>query len=62
MVSTVAGSEELGVADGVQMLAQFTNPSRVCLDANGDYIVRDGHGLRRVTPQGSVSLMHACYE
>ncbi|GAB4216001.1 MAG: hypothetical protein OHK0012_17310 [Synechococcales cyanobacterium] len=62
MVSTLAGSGTIGTADGIGVLAQFTNPVNVVVDAIGTVFVADFSDdnpgrIRAVTPEGVVSTL-----
>ena len=59
-VTTLAGSAGLnGVTDAVGALARFNYPSGVAVDFSGTVYVADtlSHTIRRITPDGSVSLL-----
>jgi DNA-binding beta-propeller fold protein YncE len=60
-VTTLAGSQARGTADGTGTAAQFDNPVGVAVAANGDLVVTEYEGkrVRRVTPQGATSLIFA---
>jgi hypothetical protein len=55
-VSTVAGTGVEGYADGASNAAQFSEPSGVAVDGEGNILVADrGNGLvRMITPSGEV--------
>ncbi|MCE3606533.1 DPP IV N-terminal domain-containing protein [Massilia sp. P8910] len=64
VVSTLAGVSEqvcwlgagvLPTHDGAGAQALFTRPAEIVLDVNGDYLVIEQLGIRRVTPAGVVS-------
>lgn len=56
-VVTVAGSAVAGFLDGNGALAQFSSPSAVAVDGNGNILVadRDNHRLRTINSLGVVS-------
>lgn len=56
-VSTLAGGETPGFADGRGAIARFDNPSGMLIDRAGNVYVsdRDNHSIRMVTPEGVVS-------
>ncbi|UOD28527.1 hypothetical protein INH39_24190 [Massilia violaceinigra] len=64
VVSTLAGTVEavcqsgtgrIGSGDGAGAQAFFDRPAEIALDVNGDYLVLEYAGIRRVTPAGVVS-------
>ena len=59
MVSTVAGSAEVGYHDGLGTEAKFFWPWGIACDADGNIYVADkyNHVIRRVTPEGMVSTV-----
>ncbi len=59
IVSTFAGSGVAGYADGIGTSAQFSNPSDVEVDAEGNLYVSEHHGnrIRKITPAGEVSIL-----
>ena len=59
IVSIFAGSGVAGYADGIGTLAQFSNPSDVEVDAEGNLYVSEHHGnrIRKITPAGEVSIL-----
>lgn len=60
-VSTLAGSSMAGEVDGTGSGAEFTNPTGIALDAQGNLVVTDydGSTVRRVTPAGVVTTLAA---
>ncbi|MEB3195656.1 MAG: hypothetical protein VKP62_00480 [Candidatus Sericytochromatia bacterium] len=58
VVSTLAGGRS-GAGDGAGALASFQTPSDLTRDAEGLLYVadRDGHRIRRITPQGVVTTI-----
>ena len=58
-VSTLAGSDSTGYADGADTSASFFHPEGITLDAAGNVYVADaGNNLiRKVTPGGTVSTL-----
>jgi DNA-binding beta-propeller fold protein YncE len=60
-VTTLAGSDVAGSADGTGATAQFSNPVSVALDANGLLWVAeyDGNRIRTVTAEGDAATVFA---
>jgi sugar lactone lactonase YvrE len=60
-VTTLAGSDTEGTADGTGAAAQFSNPTGLALDTSGDLIVADYDSgrVRRVTTAGVVTTIGA---
>jgi sugar lactone lactonase YvrE len=56
-VSTFAGSNIQGHADGVGAAAQFIYISDIVIDDKGNLYVTDDHRIRKITPQGVVSTI-----
>ena len=54
MVTTLAGSESFGYADGKGSLASFFGPQGVAVDPHGNVIVADTNNnrIRMVSPAG----------
>lgn len=59
-VTTLAGSDEGGFADGAATQARFGSPMGLTIDADGSVLVADAanRSIRRVTPQGAVSTLY----
>ncbi|MES2947189.1 MAG: hypothetical protein V4858_01485 [Pseudomonadota bacterium] len=59
LVSTLAGGNGPGSADGTGAAAKFTEPRAVALDAAGNVYVTDymNHTVRKVTPAGVVTTL-----
>ncbi len=59
IVSTVAGANFLGFADGASATAVFAFPFGVAIDASGNIIVADtnNHRIRSIAPNGIVSTI-----
>jgi sugar lactone lactonase YvrE len=58
-VEIVAGSGEVGHADGASKQAKFTYPHSLTMDAKGNLYVGeyDGHRVRKITPDGNVTTL-----
>ena len=58
-VTTLAGTNTAGCADGVGSAALFNTPSGVAVDGEGNILVTDSanHTLRRITPAGVVTTL-----
>jgi len=58
-LSTLAGSETAGFADGIGNVAQFDSPMGVAIDASNNIYVADffNHCIRKITPAGEVSTL-----
>ena len=59
VVTTVAGSGQVGERDGVGTTAEFSGLGRIALSPTGDLYVEDGLSIRKVTPDGIVSTLVA---
>jgi streptogramin lyase len=59
VVTTLAGSSSAGFVDGTGVIAQFTSPSIIAVDASGTIYVADvfGCAIRKITPAGVVSTL-----
>lgn len=59
VVTTVAGSGQLGFKDGPATSASFNYPTGICIDKSGNLYVADmnNHRLRRISPGGTVSTL-----
>ena len=59
IVSTLAGSDEVGFADGSGINAQFNQPFGIAVDAGGTVYVADtgNHKIRKITQEGIVSTL-----
>jgi len=57
VVTTLAGTDTSGFADGIGSTAQFNRPSDVAVDSSGNVYVadRENHRIRKITPAGVVS-------
>ena len=59
-VTTVAGSGNVGFADGAGLTAKFNNPSGIAIDGKGTLYISDtkNHRIRKITfpPQGQVTV------
>lgn len=60
-VSTFAGSGAWSSLDGTGTAASFSSPKDLVASAAGDLFVLDGPTIRRVTPQGAVTLFAGSY-
>lgn len=56
-VSTLAGTSQWGLADGIGSAAQFKTLVGIDLMQNGNLVVADDHRVRVVTPAGDVSTL-----
>jgi streptogramin lyase len=58
VVTTLAGNGSLGFEDGIGTNASFKNPHHIALDSSGNIFVteKDNHCIRKVTPEGVVSI------
>ncbi len=58
-VSTYAGSGTFGFADGAAASAQFSYPTSMAIDGEGNLIVADpfNNRVRKITPSGQVSTL-----
>jgi mucin-19 len=59
VVTTIAGSDALGSADGTGTAAQFNNPRAIAVDRSGVLYVADSnnHTVRKVTQSGVVTTL-----
>ena len=59
VVSTLAGTNSSGFADGAGSAARFTTPTGVAVDALGDVLVADrgNNAIRKITPTGMVTTV-----
>lgn len=57
MVSTLAGTGQAGLLDGLAMEAQFNYPRGICLDDTGNIYIGDSwnHRIRKISANGFVS-------
>ncbi|WP_224746301.1 T9SS type B sorting domain-containing protein [Mucilaginibacter glaciei] len=59
LVTTFAGSGAVGSADGLGILASFSEPTGLCIDKQGNLYVTDknSHIIRKITPAGFVTTI-----
>jgi sugar lactone lactonase YvrE len=59
VVTTIAGSDMQGKADGTGNQATFFQPGAICVDATGNLYVADteNHLIRKITPAGVVTTI-----
>ncbi len=57
VMTTFAGSEIQGWADGTGAAARFTWPDGVAVDGGGNVYVADGTAIRKITPEGVVRTL-----
>jgi DNA-binding beta-propeller fold protein YncE len=59
VVTTIAGSGEIGNTDGLGSAAQFQKPRNIAIDAAGNLYVADtyNHRIRKISPKGKVSTL-----
>lgn len=57
LVSTLAGSENAGFADGIGRAALFSHPRSISVDAQGAVYVADNSKIRRILPNGAVNTL-----
>jgi len=59
VISTLAGTGNIGAINGIGKLASFNGPSGVAVDGSGNiYVADSGNNLiRKVTPDGTVSTL-----
>lgn len=57
VMSVFAGTGKEGWQDGVGIAAGFLKPQDIALGANGNLFVADGFGVRKITPDGTVSTL-----
>ena len=57
MVSTVAGTGEIGHQNGIALTSEFNYPWDMTVDSLGNIFVADGYNyiVRKITPEGQVS-------
>lgn len=57
IVTTLAGSNNPGLVDGIGSMAKFNNPAGMVIDPSGNLYVSDhaNHSIRKITPRGIVS-------
>jgi len=59
IVSTFAGSGEVGNSDGDRLSATFNSPTGICTDDNGNFFVADfmNHIIRKIDGEGTVTTL-----
>lgn len=56
-VSTFAGTNISGFADGLLNDARFSSPNKMTIDSNDNIYVIDGNRIRKITPDGIVTTV-----
>ena len=59
LISTLAGGDDAGTADGDATTARFFMPTAIVSDGKGTYYVSDGgsHRIRKIDPKGNVTTV-----
>ena len=57
VVTTLAGSGAIGIADGTGTTAQFNGPGGIAVDTSGTFYVSNSHSIRKISAGGVVTTL-----